>query len=164
MRGAAESLDLEIPHDPETSLDAVREAAEIWGAEWRRLGRAGSLELPVSAGLRYGLVSAELTCQESANGSTLKLDLEEAAYRINMPALSVIVVGAAGAGAMILAPLVPKLLTLVPVGLIVMVCAWFLVLSRLQHRGPREFLELVREVAAHPEPRDAEDLENVAST
>lgn len=137
----------DLPVPPDEALDAVREAAEIWGATWHRLGRAGRLELPVSAGLRYGMLAVDVASRPEENGATIELQVEDSGYRVHLPSLSVIVVGAVGAITMILAPLVPGLFALVPVGFIVMLCAWFLVLSRLQHRGPREFLDLVRDVA-----------------
>ncbi len=150
---ARHTLELSGPRDE--ALDAVREAADEWGATWRRSGTAGRIELPVSAGLRYGMLAGEITSQEQGDTTALELAVEEEAYQVHMPALFVIVVGAAGAFAMIFAPLVPGLLTLVPVGLIFMICAWFLVLSRLQHKGPREFFKLVEDIAGEPpRPQD----------
>jgi len=154
---AKESHSLEVPHPAETALDAVQDAAEVWGAEWHRLGRAGQLELPVSAGLRYGMLAGELSCSDQGQTSTLTFAVEQSAYRVHLPALSVIAVGATGAVVMSISPQFPRLIALVPVGFIVMLCSWFLVLSRLEHRGPSEFLELVREIADHP--IDDEDLE-----
>ena len=155
-----------VPHPAETALDAVQEAAEVWGAGWRRLGRAGQLELPVSAGLRYGMLAGELSCSDQGSNSTLEFKVEQSAYRVHLPALSVIAVGATGALVMSISPLFPDLLALVPVGLIVMLCSWFLVLSRLEHRGPAEFLELVREIADHPlaEDNDEDELRAQADT
>lgn len=142
----------EVTGSADVALEAVGEAAEIWGGKWNRLGLAGRLELPVSAGLRYGMLAAEVAAHARDTQTQLELTVEEAAYRVHLPALSVIVFGAVGAITMILAPLFPGLLALVPVGFIIMICCWFLVLSRLEHKGPREFLSLVGEVASEATP------------
>ncbi|MEM9406409.1 MAG: hypothetical protein AAGA81_10265 [Acidobacteriota bacterium] len=136
-----------VPGTVDEALGAVGEAADLWGGSWSRLGMAGRLELPVSAGLRYGMLAGEVAASPGDATTDLELTVEEAAYRVHLPALSVIVFGAIGAVTMILAPLFPGLFALVPVGFIIMICSWFLVLSRLQHKGPREFVALVEEIA-----------------
>lgn len=142
-----------MPLAAEAALAAVERAARAWGAEWSRQG--GRLELPVSAGLRYGRVSARLWTEPAAEGTEVVLRVEERAYRLRSPAVAVLVIAAAGALTGMLWPFFPALIPFVPLGLVLAVGAWFLVLSRLTTSGPEDFLELVQEIAsAGPEERD----------
>ena len=90
-----EGHSVELAFDPDHALDAVRDAAEEWGANWHRMGRAGRLQLPVSAGLRYGMLGGEVTGRPTEGGTILEFNVEESEYRVHLPALSVLAAGAA---------------------------------------------------------------------
>lgn len=123
----------------------MERAAEVWGAEWSRQG--GRLALPVSAGLRSGRVEARLWTEPAAAGSVLVLRVEQTAYRLRTNAVVVLGIAAAGALTTVVWPLFPRLLPLVPLGLVLAVGAWFLVITRLATSGPEDFLEVVRQAA-----------------
>lgn len=129
----------------EATLAAVSQAAEAWGAEWSRQG--GRLAFPVSAGLRYGRVVARAWVEPASEGSQLVLRVEERAYQLRTQAVVVLLIAAAGALTGLLWPFFPALLPLVPLGLVLALGAWFLVISRLTINGPEDFLELVRDFA-----------------
>ena len=144
--GAKSRIELECNVD--ASLEALGDAAEIWGAEWQRLGTGGRLALPVSAGLRQGLLAGQISTRNVASEKTeLLYTVEESLYRVHVPALVVLLFGALGGVLTIFAPLKVELLQLVPVAVVFMIVAWFLVLARLKNRSTDEFFELVSEVA-----------------
>lgn len=143
--------------EPATALAAVEHAAEDWGAGWEAGTSGGRLELPVSAGLRHGRMSARVDIARAAAApldderpgeprSEVALRPERAEYHLWTPAVVVLVVAVAGALLTVLWPFFPKLLPVAPIGAILGLSAWFLIITRLQNRGPEEFLALV---AAH---------------
>ena len=155
-------LDLDIEH----SLGAVEHAAELWGANWRRSGTGGRLELPVQAGLRHGVVTAAVSTEVAAgnnagegagdsadraadkgtgDGTTLVVRVESSDYHLQTAAVTILGIGGLGCLPLILWPLYPKLLALAPVSLILIVVAWLVVASRLQNSGVEEFLDMVAE-------------------
>jgi hypothetical protein len=122
---------------------AITEAAETWGAEWEPDASGGALELPVAAGLRLGLLRGRLSTSPGPSGTRLLFEVNDSEYRVHTAAVVVLALGAAGGAGMVILPFVPSLLPLLPAAFILPLLAWFLVLSRLKNRGPREFLELV---------------------
>jgi hypothetical protein len=58
-------------------------------------------------------------------------------------AVAFLVLGALGATAAVLWPFVPALLTLVPLGLVLALGSWYLVVVRLRNSGVEEFLDAV---------------------
>lgn len=144
----------------EDALAAVAQAAELWGAEWRRDGPGGRLELPVVAGLRRGTVTARIAADEvrdrEGRGTVLSARIESSDYRLQRAAVTILSLGGIGALALTLWPLYPPLLALAPVALIFSVGAWLLVASRLENSGLEEFLDLVRADAEGeaPDPAD----------
>jgi hypothetical protein len=57
----------------------------------------------------------------------------------------VLAIGGAGGVSTLLWPFFPHLLELVPLGAVVALGAWMLVVTRLRNSGPEEFLEAVAE-------------------
>jgi hypothetical protein len=151
-------LDLAIPVDE--ALAALAAAADIWGADWERSGRGGRLALPVTAGIRQGLVEGSVAAERLGDGTRLRFDVERAVYRIHFAALMVLLVGAAGALLTVMAPLAPPLLELLPVAGLLMLLSWFLVLARIRNRNSVDFLELIAKVAEEGVEDGAEDLED----
>jgi hypothetical protein len=144
--------------DTKLVLRAVERAAEDWGAGWQAGISGWRLELPVSAGLRHGRMSARVDLEgleglegSSAGRSTgdegprtrVVLRPERAEYHLWTPAVVILVVAVAGALLTVIWPFFPKLLPLAPIGAILGLSAWFLIVTRLQNRGPEEFLALV---------------------
>jgi hypothetical protein len=140
---------IELPHPPEEALAAVGQAAEEWGAEFERQGRGGRLRLPVVAGLRRGLLVGPLTVEAAGAGSRLVFRPERPSYSLQLSAVGILLLAAAGALATVLWPFYPALVAVAPFGAVLALGGWFLVVSRLRTSGPAEFLELVAAVAAH---------------
>lgn len=134
---------------------AAGEAAEDWGGTWEEEpgggGRAGRLALPVAAGLRHGRIEGRLVARESADATALELVVETARYRLWTPAVAILVLAAGGGSLTVLWPFFPVLLPLAPLGALIALSAWLLVLARLQNRGPEEFLETVALLAEEGE-------------
>lgn len=124
----------------------MEKAAEAWGAEWSRSG--GRLVMPVTAGLRDGRLAGRLWVEPAAAGSAVVLRVEERTDRLRTRAVALLVLAAAGGLIGMLWPFFPALLPFLPLALVLVVGAWFLVISRLTTSGPEELLELVRELAA----------------
>ncbi len=139
---------IEIAAAPERVLAAVAEAAELWGASWRVEGRGGEVELPVSAGLRRGAVRARLSLEKDGSGTRATLEIRESRYTLNRTAVVVLAFGAAGGLTLVFWPFFPRLARLAPVAAVLAVVAWLLVVSRLRSAGPRDFLELVADLAS----------------
>lgn len=143
---------LELPEDPVTSLNLVAMAADAWGGMWQAEGRGGGrLGLPVIAGLRRGWVAGQLTVEANGDGSRLTYRVDKSEYRVQKSAALILLVAAFGAGVTVIAPLFPALLSLVPLGIVMSLIAWFFVVARLRNSGPEEFFEdLARELRDDP--------------
>ncbi|MGB5813778.1 MAG: hypothetical protein WBI27_01110 [Thermoanaerobaculia bacterium] len=106
-------------------------------------------------GLHRGVLLGPLTVEPAEGGSELHFVVEESHQSVNRPAFFILLLGALGAGATILWPLYPPLLSFAPVGVVLAVAAWLLVASRLRSSGPEDFLRLVatagREAPPGPE-------------
>jgi hypothetical protein len=153
----------DLPLEPEETLRIVSQASELWGAKWRREGSGGHLELPVTAGVRRGVLRGRLWIEPTTGGSSVVLRIEESRYHIHWGAVIILLVGAAGALTATLWPFYPPLLGLAPLAIVLALAAWFLVASRLRTSTPEDFLELMamahaEEVLPDPtvdEPEDA---------
>lgn len=128
-------------------LEEIRRAAEIWGADWSRLGTGGHLELPVHAGLRQGTVSAHLWTESERKGTSVIARVEASHYRLRRRAVSILGVGGLGALALTLWPLYPPLLAVAPLALVFSILAWLVISTRLKNAGVEEFLDLVASLA-----------------
>jgi hypothetical protein len=125
------------------ALAAAARAAADWGAELT----GSTLRLPVLAGLRHGLLEGELAAEPVPGGSRLILRVARSEYRLRAGAVSLLVLGGLGGSVLVLWPFYPRLLRLAPLGVVLALAAWFVVLSRLRVSGPEEFLETVAAVA-----------------
>jgi hypothetical protein len=141
LREPHRPLDLEVAVD--AALRAVEDAAEVWGAEWRREGTGGRLALPVTAGIRHGLIEGEVRAERHGDSSRLFFDAERTAYRVHFAALVVLILGAGGALFTVVAPLVPPMLELLPMAGLLALLAWFLVVARIRNRNVADFFALV---------------------
>lgn len=141
------TVPFEFEMDRATALASVAKAAELWGAEWQPDGYGGRLLLPVTAGVRRGVMKCRLTLEGAGSGhSRGHLVVEEEHHWLNRPAVMILVLGAAGALAATLWPFFPKLLAVAPLAVVLALVAWLVVVSRLTTSGPAEFLELVEDI------------------
>lgn len=129
-------------------LAGVDAAAAAWGAAWDR--HAGRIELPVSAGLHQGRVAGRLQLERADSGCRLVLTVELRSWRLRGNAVALLVLAAAGGLTTVVWPFFPQLLGLAPIGAILALSAWFLVLSRLTTNSPQDFLSLAAALAAEP--------------
>lgn len=147
-------VDLDCP--PAEALAAVGEAAEAWGADWQRGIEGGRLGLPIAAGIRRGLARGQIRVERAGAGSLVSFHTEETAFYVQTAAVGILVLAAAGGALTVAWPFFPALLPLAPLGAIVALSGWFLVVSRLTTSTPDDFLRLVGEIAAG-EDEDDED-------
>jgi hypothetical protein len=92
-------------------------------------------------------LDGELAAEPIPGGSRLSLRVEGSEYRLRLAPISFLVLGGLGGLVLILWPLYPALLRLAPLGVVLALAAWFIVLSRLRVSGPEEFLGLVAAIA-----------------
>lgn len=140
-------LERQFSQSPTKVLQTVDEAAEVWGAAWQPDGNGGRLDLPVVQGLRQGVLTGRLRAEPVDEGSLVRLEVDESHLRINWSATAVLLMGALGGLSLVLWPLSPTILQLAPIGAVLAVVAWLLVVSRLRYSGPGDFLDLVAELA-----------------
>lgn len=139
-----------LPQSPAVVLEAIRQAAEMWGAGWRPGSTGGRLQLPIVQGLRHGIVTGDLSVELDGSGTRLRFEIEEVFYAVNRSALAVLVLGALGGLSVVLWPLSPKILQLAPIGAVLALVAWLLVISRIRNSDADDFLALVADLAAQP--------------
>jgi len=140
---------IDLPHPPAEALRALAAAADEWGADFApAAGGAwgGELRLPVIAGLRRGLLSGPVAVTPDGRGSRVAFRPAVQDYYLETSAIVVLAIAAVGALLTVAWPLFPRLLPAAPLGAVLALGAWFLVLSRLRGEGPEEFL---RRVAGH---------------
>ncbi|MEM7481183.1 MAG: hypothetical protein AAF481_08420 [Acidobacteriota bacterium] len=147
---------VEVKRD--AALRAVREAAETWGADWQQEGSGGRLSLPVLAGIRVGVARGFLRADPTGDHTDLRLDLEETTWRVQTAAAGILVFAGVGGLSTVLWPFFPALLPLAPLGAILALSGWFLVITRLQTSTPEDFLALVDQVLAEDAP-DGEEAD-----
>jgi hypothetical protein len=140
---------IDLPHAPAAALRALGAAAEEWGADFAPAmtggpgGEGGELRLPVVAGLRRGLLSGPVAVRPAGRGSRLVFRPVAQDYYLETTAIALLSIAAAGALLTVAWPLFPRLLPVAPLGAVLAVGGWFLVLSRLRGQGPEEFLASV---------------------
>lgn len=140
------SLDRQFSQSPESVLRAVEDAAEIWGAAWQPGNQGGRLSLPAVQGLRQGVLTGSLHTVPSEGGTLVRLEIEESHFAINRSAAGVLLLGGLGGLTLVLWPLSPKILQLAPIGAVLAIVAWLLVVSRLRYSDADDFLDLVEEL------------------
>ncbi len=148
---AASEHRVEIGCAPAEALAAVGKAAEAWGADWERGIEGGRIGLPIAAGIRRGLARGEIRIERAGGGSRVSFRTEETVFYVQTAAVGILVLAAAGGVLTVVWPFFPALLPLAPLGGIVALSGWFLVVSRLTTSTPDDFLRLVAEVAAGDE-------------
>ncbi len=132
---------IELAEDPAGCLRLLARAAEDWGGRWQpEDGDGGRLELPVVAGVHRGWAVGRVRVEAVGEGSRLTFRVEERLYAVQTATVTVLVLAAGGALTTVVAPFVPALWPLVPLGIMVSVGAWFFI-TRLRNSGPEEFLE-----------------------
>lgn len=119
----------------------------MWGADWQPGPRGGRLRLPIVQGLRRGILAGDLTLETDDQDSVLRFEAGDGVYSVNRSALGILVLGALGGVTLILWPLFPAMLSLAPVGAVLALVAWLMVVSRLRHSDPEDFLDLVTKLA-----------------
>nr|XP_061808120.1 probable tRNA-dihydrouridine synthase [Nerophis lumbriciformis] len=130
----------EIELAPAETLLRVAAAAETWGGLWQPEGELnGRLGLPATAGLRRGWVAGPLTIEPHDGGSRLQMTVENSELRVNPMAFLFLLLAAFGALTVVFSPLVPALRPLLPLGIVVALVAWFVIIARLRNSGPEEF-------------------------
>ncbi len=139
-----EPAELTIEADRELTLDAVEEAARLWGGEWQRNGTGGRVELPVAAGIRRGTLVAEIETSKAQAATRLVGTISAENYRHQGRELVVLLMGALGGVFLMVAPFVPHLFDLIPLAGLLLLLAWFLVVSRLRNRSLVEFFDEVQ--------------------
>lgn len=142
-----DALDRQLSQSTTSVLQAVEEAADIWGAVWQPGSLGGQLAFSTVQGLRQGVLSGKLTVEPSDGGTLLRLEIEEARFSINWSATAVLLLGGLGGLTLVLWPLSPRILQLAPIGAVLAVVAWLLVVSRLRYSDATDFLDLVAELA-----------------
>lgn len=140
---------VELPETPEAALAAAGRAAEAWGAELQRERGQARLTLPVIAGLRRGVLSGPLTAEPAGEGSRLVFRPEDAHYYVQPASVVILLLAVLGAALTCLWPFFPRLISVAPFGVILALCGWFLVVSRLRSSGPEDFLGTI---ADHSDP------------
>ncbi len=154
---AVKEHSVEIPHAPGEVLAAAAHAADLWGAGWERAIDGGRLELPVTAGVRHGVLTGRIKVEAAGAGSRVTFSVDQSRYRLNLPAVVVLAFGALGGIGTTLWPFYPKLLAVAPLAVVLALAAWFLVVARLRSSGPEEFLELVAEMPEDPSASEFAD-------
>ena len=137
---------IDLPQAPAAALRALGAAAEEWGADFAPAvtgGAGGELRLPVVAGLRRGLLSGPVAVAPAGHGSRVVFRPAAQDYYLETSAVAMQLLAAAGALLSVAWPLFPQLLPVAPLGAVLAVGGWFLVLSRLRGQGPEEFLASV---------------------
>jgi hypothetical protein len=139
----------QLSQPPATVLEAVDEAAQMWGAEWQPTDEGGRLRLPVVQGLRRGIVQGTLNAAPEETGTSLRLDVEKASYAINRSALAILILGGMGGLTIVFWPLSPTILQLAPIGAVLALVAWLMVVSKLSNSDPEDFFDLVADLSEH---------------
>jgi hypothetical protein len=147
--GTVERLTIDQP--PARVLAALPRVVDGWGGTLTGAAEDARLEIPVLAGLRRGRVGGRLRVEAAAGGSVAVFTVESAVLRVNVAACAILLLSAAGAITSVAWPWFPRLLSAVPLGLVLAVGGWLLIASRLRSAGPEEFLLALRAASAGAE-------------
>mgnify|MGYP006175489577 CR=1 FL=1 len=162
-----EPKQLDLPVPTRDAARAVVDATGAWDAQldgWSEGTGAGRLFLPVSAGLRHGVIRGPIRIEPRREGSRVVFTPESEEWWLNTSAVVILTLSAAGALLTVLWPFFPPesgLLQVAPLGLVLALGGWFLVASRVTTRGVDDFLGLVEHLAVpedegEPEPPEPE--------
>lgn len=146
-------FEVSIAASADESMARLEQLAGIWNGDFAREGSArGRLTLPVRAGVRRGFVHGPVSLRGSSP-CRLRFDVEDRLDRVQYAAFLFLLLGALGGALTLLIPWVPRLLPLLPVGVILAVGAWLFIVARLTNSGPEEFFaELGALEPGGPEP------------
>jgi hypothetical protein len=144
---AAVEGSIELDRSLEESLALIDRAAEEWGAELEREEGRARLVLPVRAGLRQGLIEAEISAEAVGAGTRLSLREVGAEWQVQTAAVVVLLVSAVGGVVAFLWPFFPNLIPLAPFGAVLALSGWFLVISRLRTSRSTDFLRTIELLA-----------------
>ena len=117
--------------------------------EWQPTDQGGQLRLPVVQGLRHGIVQGTLSAAPEETGTSLRFDVEETSYAINRSALAILLLGGMGGLTVVFWPLSPMILQLAPIGAVLALVAWLMVVSKLRNSDPEDFFDLVADLSEH---------------
>jgi len=109
----------------------------------------GEIALPVAAGLRRGLVEADVNFEPTRTGCRVTLDVRAVAYRLNWTAFMILLFGGVSAVVLLLWPIFPPLLQLAPFAALMAFSSWFLVAARLRTSDPQDYLDDLAADLAH---------------
>ncbi|MCG8462262.1 MAG: hypothetical protein MI919_38755 [Holophagales bacterium] len=146
-----------LDEHPAAALNLLAGTAEKWGALWQKEdGHRGRLGLPVSAGIRQGWVAGPVKA-EALDGKKgrcrLSFTEEVGEYQVDRAAVMVLSIAGFAGVATLLAPFFPRLWPFVPLGFVLGLAAWLMVVARLRNSGPEDFLQAVADEAG-PEPAE----------
>lgn len=139
---------LEVP--PEKIERAIALAIEEGLVESAPSGRRRLL-VPARAGIRAGVVEVDWSVEPAEGGTRLRFEVVEEELRTSTVAVFILAIGAAGGIMTVVWPLHPGLLGLAPLGALLALLAWLLVVSRLRSYGPEDFLSTVAGLASQEE-------------
>ena len=128
----------------------MQEVTELWAGGLERDGTRGQFEIPLVAGIRRGWQDGIVTAEAKSKGTSLRFELEPIQYKVHASAFVVLLLGALGGLSILLLPFVPSLLPTLPLSLILLLLAWFLVVSRIKHRSFSDFEKLLVDLAEEP--------------
>jgi len=148
---------LTLEQRPDAALAALRRAADDWGAELQKEDGELRLYLPVIHGLRRGLIAGPVQVEPAGDGARVVFRPDESDLALQAAPVIVLLLAVAGAALATLWPFFPRLLPLSPLGAILALGGWFLVLSRLRTSGAEEFLGMVGVQAEAGPPAQAEE-------
>ena len=148
---------VELAERPPAVLEHLEQAAETWGGGFELADTpagegastvVGRLGLPVMAGLRRGWVIGAVELTPEGEGTRLVFRVEESAYRVERGSVAMLVLAAAGAVALLVAPFFPALWRLAPLAVLMALASWFFIVARLRNSGPDEFFGMLAEELA----------------
>ncbi len=90
-----------------------------------------------------------LSAAPEETGTSLRFDVEETSYTINKSALAIMLLGGMGGLTVVFWPLSPMILQLAPIGAVLALVAWLMVVSRLRNSDPEDFFDLVADLSEH---------------
>jgi hypothetical protein len=145
---APEELSAEIGRAPLWVFEKMVELADRWGGSFD--ARKGRLELPVTAGLRYGRVVAEVEALARRDGAKLRVKVVESHYQVDRGSTFALAVAAVAAIASLVLPFFPHFWPLLPPALIIAVAGWLFIVARLRTSGVEDFLAELSNLAGEP--------------
>ena len=139
------TLSIELDESPVAALNLVARQAELWGADWETVdAESGKIGLPVTAGLRHGWIEGTVRVESDGPGrSRITFEPEHADYRADRGSVMILSAAAFGCLLTLVAMFFPKLLPLMPVGILLAIGGYLVVIARLRNSGPEEFFEAI---------------------